>query len=129
MRASEREGAARRGWGLRDAAASLVERGRPRPPPQLRAPLYSAKPGVPSKLGSGVEAEARVAGAQARWRRARPVRPVRLSTRAGAQAPGRAGDRAASAAEPGSLFGRSGAGQQKWEEAEPGEEDAGRERD
>lgn len=81
-------------------------------------------------MGIGVGAEARVAGGQARGRRARPARPVRRSARA----TGRAGERAASAAEPSSLFGRFGAGrpragQQKWEEAEPGEEDAGRERD
>lgn len=49
----------------------------------------------------------------------------------GSRARGRAGS---SATEPGSLLSSSGvgrpqAGQQKWEEAEPGEEDAGRERD
>ncbi|KAG8505286.1 Transcription factor 12, partial [Galemys pyrenaicus] len=85
---------------------------------------------VPSKLGSGVGAEGRVAGGEARGRRARPARPARRWARA----PGRAGELAASAAEPGSLFGGVGAGwpragQQKWEEAEPGEADAGRERD
>ncbi|XP_074185282.1 uncharacterized protein LOC141570762 [Rhinolophus sinicus] len=34
-----------RGWGFRGAAASLPKRRRPRPAPQLRAPLYGANPG------------------------------------------------------------------------------------
>lgn len=71
------------------------------------------------QVGERSRAEARVAGGQARGRRARPARPARRPARAGAPAPGAArAERAAAASEPGSLFGRSGAGQQKWEETE-----------
>lgn len=78
MRAGEREG---------DAAAGLGATGRRRLPagaqtPPARAPLYGGELGVPSKLGSGVGAEARVAGGQARGRRARPARHAPRSARA-----------------------------------------------
>lgn len=49
--------------GLRGAAASLPERRRPRPAPQLRAPLYRANPGSPPSWGAewGRRGESRAA--------------------------------------------------------------------
>lgn len=77
--------------GRRGAVASLPERRRPRPRAPTLCPFVPSEPGVPSKLGSGVGAEARVAGGEARGRRARPVRGAPFGSGLGLGAPGRAG--------------------------------------